>query len=341
MNKDDILKDFDTLAEAKRKGAVNLKLCLGFALVVVVLVLAWGLVVNFTALDKVVVVERSGEYLKTHAEDSEALFLALVKKTCAEATGYANSFDRLNLKKNQAHAAFYVNKNDLNAVFSKYYNDKAYFDAVQNGAVYKCEIDSIQTIAGDNEPYKVAFTSTLTIYGVSGQKLRFLIRTKGEIVRTTPQFPENKGNTIEAIVSGDQKITNGSVIKLVTLQEMQLPGGMVINKGTAVFGVVKLAQDRINITVESVRIGNSIYEMQKTVYDRDGLPGIYVPLNIKAEATKEAADEVVSDMNVTSYGTDVLSTGVNAVSNAAKSVFRKKNNQVVVTVKSNYKLYLK
>ena len=153
--------------------------------------------------------------------------------------------------------------------------------------------------------------------------------------------PENKGNTIEAIVSGDQKITNGSVIKLVTLQEMQLPGGMVINKGTAVFGVVKLAQDRINITVESVRIGNSIYEMQKTVYDRDGLPGIYVPLNIKAEATKEAADEVVSDMNVTSYGTDVLSTGVNAVSNAAKSVFRKKNNQVVVTVKSNYKLYLK
>ena len=38
---------------------------------------------------------------------------------------------------------------------------------------------------------KVAFTSTLTIYGVSGQKLRFLIRTKGEIVRTTPQFPEN------------------------------------------------------------------------------------------------------------------------------------------------------
>lgn len=191
MNKDDILKDFDTLAEAKRKGAVNLKLCLGFALVVVVLVLAWGLVVNFTALDKVVVVERSGEYLKTHAEDSEALFLALVKKTCAEATGYANSFDRLNLKKNQAHAAFYVNKNDLNAVFSKYYNDKAYFDAAQNGAVYKCELESVDKISGDNEPYQVEFTSVLTVYGVSGQKVKFLIRTKGELVRTTPQYPEN------------------------------------------------------------------------------------------------------------------------------------------------------
>ena len=54
MNKDDILKEFDTLAEAKRKGAVNLKLCLGFALLVVLLVLAWGLTVNFSALNKVV-----------------------------------------------------------------------------------------------------------------------------------------------------------------------------------------------------------------------------------------------------------------------------------------------
>lgn len=191
MNKDDILKEFDTLAEAKRKGAVNLKLCLGFALLVVLLVLAWGLTVNFSALNKVVVVERSGEYLKTHAEDAEDLFIALVKNTCSEATRYANSFDRLDMKRNQAHAAFYINKNDLNAIFSKYYNDKAYSDAAQNGAVYKCELDSVQRIAGDNEPYQVEFSSTLTIHSVSGQKLKFLIRTRGELVRTTPQFPEN------------------------------------------------------------------------------------------------------------------------------------------------------
>lgn len=122
---------------------------------------------------------------------------------------------------------------------------------------------------------------------------------------------------------------------------MQLPNGLLLDKGTALFGTVKLDQDRINIAIESVRVGNSIYELKKTVYDQDGLPGIYVPLNIKAEASKEAADEVVGDLNTGIYGTDVLSTGVNAVSNAAKSVFRKKNNQIVVTVKSNYKLYLK
>lgn len=191
MNKEDILKEFDGLAEAKKKNAINLKLCLGFGLVVVVLVLIWGVTVNFTALNKVVVVERSGEYLKTHAENGEALFYALLKNTCSEATQYANSFDRLSLKRNQAKAAFYINKTDLNAVFSKYYNDKAYSDALQNGAVYKCSFDSLQILKGDNEPYQVQFTSTLTIYSQSGQQLKFLITTKGEVVKTSPQFPEN------------------------------------------------------------------------------------------------------------------------------------------------------
>lgn len=191
MEKEKILADFDGLAEAKKKNAANLKLCLCFALLVVVLVLIWGFMVSTTALNKVVVVERSGEYLKTHAEDGEALFFALVKNTCAEAVKYANSFDRLNLKRNQAHAAFYINKNDLNAVFSKYYNDKAYFDATQNGAKYTCVLDSVQTISGTNPPYRVLFSSTLTIHAVSGQTFKFLIRTDGELITTTPQFPEN------------------------------------------------------------------------------------------------------------------------------------------------------
>lgn len=152
---------------------------------------------------------------------------------------------------------------------------------------------------------------------------------------------ENTGNTVEVIVSGDQKITDGSVLKMVTLQEIQLQNGLILSKGTAIYGVVKLAQDRINIQIQSVRVNNSIYDLKKQVFDRDGLPGVYVPLNVKAEAGKEAAGEVVGGLNVSTYGTDILSTGVNAVTNAAKSVFRKKNNQIIVTVKSNYKLYLK
>lgn len=191
MEKDNILKEFDTLAEAKKKNATNLKLCLGFALIVVILVLVWGFSISLTALNKVVVVERSGEYLKTFSEDKEAQFLTFIKNTCALATHYANTFDRYSLKKNQTRAKCYINTDDANAIFSKYYADKAYSDALLNGAVYKCTLDSVPYISGVNEPYKVRFFSTLIIRGASGNSVKFAIVTEGELIRVTPQFSEN------------------------------------------------------------------------------------------------------------------------------------------------------
>ena len=58
----------------------------------------------------------------------------------------------------------------------------------RTGRSINAEIDSIQTIAGDNEPYKVAFTSTLTIYGVSGAEAKVSYQDEREIVRTTRNF---------------------------------------------------------------------------------------------------------------------------------------------------------
>jgi len=88
MDKEKILNDFDTLAKAKKQSATSLKLALLFALIVVILVLIWGFSISMTALNKVVIVERSGEYLKTHAESNEDLFNALVQNTCAQVTQF-------------------------------------------------------------------------------------------------------------------------------------------------------------------------------------------------------------------------------------------------------------
>lgn len=191
MKKEKILNDFDTLVKAKKVSATNTKLCLLFSLMIVVCVLVWGAYVSLTALNKVVVVDRSGEYLKISAEKKTDLFSALIKNTCAQATYFANTFDKVTVKRNQAFASFYINQSDLTAIENKYYNDKAYFDAINNGAVYKCKLDSIVSFSGENEPYSVHFLSTLTVYTASGKQQRFIIDSEGTIVRTTPQFPEN------------------------------------------------------------------------------------------------------------------------------------------------------
>lgn len=191
MKKEKVLKDFDTLVQAKKVSSTNMKICLFFSLLVVISVLAWGAYISLTALNKVVVVDRSGEYLQTSAERKTELFAALIKNTCAQATKYANTFDKVNIKRNQAYASFYINQSDLTAITNKYYNDKAYFDAINNGVIYKCQIDSLLSFQGQNEPYKVRFLSTLTVYTASGTQRKFRIVSEGTIVKTTPQFPEN------------------------------------------------------------------------------------------------------------------------------------------------------
>lgn len=188
--KEDVLKDLDALQKAKKQSARTLNLSLLFAGVVVVLVLIWGFSVQLTALSKVVVIDRSGEYVQTKMYDREELFSALIKNTCAQATEYANSFSATDLKLNQARAHFYINKKDLNAIFAKYNNDKAYSDAVNNNVVYRTQIEQIGDIRGKNEPYSVAFTSILTVYSPSGRQ-QYRIHSEGQLVGTTPQFPEN------------------------------------------------------------------------------------------------------------------------------------------------------
>lgn len=188
--KEDILNGLDALQKAKKQNARTLKLSLLFSGVVVLLVLLWGFSIQLTALSKVVVIDRSGEYVQTKIYDREELFLALIKNTCALATEYANSFSATDLKLNQARAHFYINKQDLNAIFAKYNNDKAYSDAVNNNVVYRTQIEKIGDIKGKNEPYAVSFSSILTVHSPSGRQ-QYRIHSEGELVSTTPQFPEN------------------------------------------------------------------------------------------------------------------------------------------------------
>lgn len=189
MAKDNTINEFNKLSNAKKQNVILTKMTLGVALIIVVLVLIWGFGVANTALNKVVVVERSGEYLRISAESNEKLFGSLVKSTCSQLTYYANSFDRLSIKENQAKAMFLANKENLQSIFNLYKEQKSYHEAIEYGVVYKCEIENFSHI-GTEEPYQVRFTSILSI--INGESIKkFRIFSEGKLIKVTPQFPEN------------------------------------------------------------------------------------------------------------------------------------------------------
>ena len=154
-------------------------------------------------------VDRGGTYLKTSTEREEKLFESLVQSHCANSVYYANSFNRLTIKENQAKAVFLMNQNDALRIFSRYKDSKAYGDALDRNVNYTAVFDQIESISKDNEPYHVVFYSTLTIIDDDGATLRFKIRSEGDLIKYTPQFPENtSGFYFKNYVQSYEKLKN-------------------------------------------------------------------------------------------------------------------------------------
>lgn len=149
------------------------------------------------------------------------------------------------------------------------------------------------------------------------------------------------GNTISAVVHGEQIVTNGSTLKMRLLEELNLSDEVSIPRGTYIYGIVNINEERINVNIQSVMLGKNIYPIKRNVYDQDGLIGINVPENLKAEIAKKATAQAIQETDANIGSGNVLQKGANAVGNAAKNLLSKDAQEIKVTIKSNYRLYLK
>lgn len=149
------------------------------------------------------------------------------------------------------------------------------------------------------------------------------------------------GNTVSAVVHGEQTITNRGTLKMRLLEDLYTMDGTLIPKDTYVYGVANITQERIIIGIESVRIGKNIYALNRQVFDQDGLKGINVPENLKAEIAKKSSAQALQNADVQTGGGDILSRTANTVTSTAKNLLSKDAQEIKVTIKSNYKIYLK
>jgi len=152
---------------------------------------------------------------------------------------------------------------------------------------------------------------------------------------TTPKQAVTN-NLISAVIHNDQVITSGAKVKLRIVESIVVDG-VTIPTNSFVFGIATFSKARMNITLSSIIVGSSIIPFNKSVYDKDGMEGIYLPENVKSEDAKEATNDMSSEaLNA------VNSAGiVGAALNTGKNIFRRKAQRQTVTLKANYKLFLK
>ncbi|PWA10473.1 conjugative transposon protein TraM [Flavobacterium laiguense] len=155
-----------------------------------------------------------------------------------------------------------------------------------------------------------------------------------------PISADNIQNAVQAVIHETQTIVNGSTVKLRLTNDIFI-NGIKIPKDNFLFGVASLKGERLTITINSLRYNNSLFPVDLSVYDMDGLIGIYIPGAISRDVAKSSADRSMQTLGVSSlddsWGTQAAGVGIEA----AKSLLSKSVKLVKVVVKAGYQVLLR
>ena len=149
---------------------------------------------------------------------------------------------------------------------------------------------------------------------------------------------EQKGSMLKAEVYETTTVLTGNRVKLRLLEDGWI-NGEKIPKGNFLYGICKVAGERLQIVIRQIPVNGNFIPVEITVYDLDGLAGLYVPDN----AARKVAKEVGSSTNTSSMfgvtGNPLTYAGIQAADRTAQSLLRLVKIKKV-TVKKNTLIFL-
>lgn len=157
----------------------------------------------------------------------------------------------------------------------------------------------------------------------------------------------NKDKLITAIIDENVKAVDGSRVRLRLLDDIEI-GGETVKKGTYLYATMSgFGKQRVNGKVESIFYDEEIIKVSLSIYDTDGIEGLYVPQSSFRETTQDVASSAMQGGNIldntTTSGTGIASWASQAAQNASQKVMQaigkaiKKNK---VRLKYGTKVYL-
>ena len=154
------------------------------------------------------------------------------------------------------------------------------------------------------------------------------------------QIAEQPENAIQAVIHESQTVVNGSTVKLRLVNDVFI-NGVHIPKDNFVFGIASLSGERLHIKINSIRSGNSLFPVELSVYDMDGLDGVYIPGAITRDVAKQSADRSMQNIGLTSLDPSWQAQAAGAGIETAKSLFSKKVKLIKVSLKAGYQVLLR
>ena len=146
---------------------------------------------------------------------------------------------------------------------------------------------------------------------------------------------EHEAKLIKAIIDEDVKATDGSRIRLRLLDDIEI-NEAVVPKGSYLYATMSgFSSQRVKGNVNSIMVDDELLKVSLSLYDTDGIEGLYVPSSSFRETTKDVASGAMSStMNIndgTSSGNTLSQWGMQTIQNA----YQKTSNAISKAIKKN------
>ena len=141
-------------------------------------------------------------------------------------------------------------------------------------------------------------------------------------------------NLIKAIIDEDIKAVDGSRVRLRLLDDVEI-GETMVRKGSYIYAIMSgFGSQRVKGTIKSILVDDELIKVNLSLYDTDGLEGLYVPQSSFRETTQDVASSALGSsmsMNNGSTGNSFSQWGMQAVQQA----YSKTSNAISKAIRKN------
>ena len=147
---------------------------------------------------------------------------------------------------------------------------------------------------------------------------------------------EAEAKLIKAIIDEDVKAIDGSRVRLRLLDDIVI-NQTTIPKGSYLYATMSgFSSQRVKGSIKSILVNDELIRVSLSLYDTDGLEGLYVPGSNFRETTKDVASGAMNNtssltQNSTTPGNALVQWGNQAITNAVQ----KTSNAVSKSIRKN------
>ncbi len=144
------------------------------------------------------------------------------------------------------------------------------------------------------------------------------VKTSSDYFNTLAQNePEPK--LIKAIIDENITAVDGSRVRLRLLDDVEI-NECIVQRGSYLYATMNgFSSGRVKGSINSLLIDDELVKVSLSLYDTDGLEGLYVPNSQFRETSKDVVSGAITgnmNMNTGSYGSSLSQWGMQAVQNA-------------------------